>query len=176
MPQYSNSVFRNSSVSNQTTKPVLLMTLRKTSGIWDTLRIIRRLVMRCQMVFNRFSISKKQLRLPGIYFKLWIFGKIEKTSITSYCFFVFIFILASSLSNASCPVLERVWKWDVSIKRTISGTVTEPSERVLSGMRLSHGHLGRMIMGQYGRSHFLHLEKPYHFLNLGFFDFETFRF
>ena len=27
-----------------------------------------------------------------------------------------------------------------------------------------------------GRSHFLHLEKSYHFLHLGFFDFETFRF
>ena len=147
MPQYSNSVFQNSSVSNHTTKPVLLMTLRKTSGIWDTLRIIRSLVMRCQMVFYRISISNKQFWLPGIYFKLWIFGKIEKTSITSYCFFVFKFILASSLFNASCPVLERVWKWDVSIKRTISGTVTEPSK--ISWMRLSHGHLGRMIMGQY---------------------------
>ena len=27
-----------------------------------------------------------------------------------------------------------------------------------------------------GRSHFLHLEKSYHFLHLDFFDFETFRF
>ena len=74
--------------------------------------------------------SNYDLRMSVIYFKLWIFGKIEKTSMTSYCFFVFIFILASSFSNASWPVLERVWKWDVSINRTISGTVTEPSKMI----------------------------------------------